>query len=189
MEYIETPLKGVWLIKPERFGDHRGYFSETFRLKEFREATGMPEIEFVQDNESQSSRGVLRGLHLQRGSASQAKIVRVSSGKVLDVAVDLRPGSPTFGRHVAVELSADNGLQLFIPRCFAHGFQVLSETAQFQYKVDNAYSPEAELTLRFDDPEVGIEWPIQAGECILSPKDLRGLSLKEIAPLAATDIN
>lgn len=187
MEYIETSIKGVWLIKPERFGDSRGYFAETFRLGEFRRVTGLPDIEFVQDNESYSSRGVLRGLHLQRGSFSQAKLVRVSAGRVLDVAVDLRPGSPTFGKHVSVELSADNGLQLFIPRWFAHGFQVLSDTAQFQYKVDNVYAPGAELSLRFDDPDVAVEWAIAPAESLLSPKDLCGLPLRDVAPLVATD--
>lgn len=183
MNYIETEIKGVWLIEPRCFGDGRGYFMETFRLDEFREAIGCPGLSFVQDNESFSTRGVLRGLHLQRGIHSQAKLVRVSQGRVLDVAVDLRPGSPTFGRHVAVELSADNHRQLFIPRWFAHGFQVLSDVAQFQYKVDNVYHPEAEATLRFDDPAVGVKWPIAPSEAVLSPKDALGMSLEQIAPL------
>ena len=127
-----------------------------------------------------SSRGVLRGLHFQRGEYAQAKLVRVSRGKVLDVAVDLRPDSETFGRHIAVELSDENARQLFIPRGFAHGFLVLSDTAQFQYKVDNAYAPQSEATLRFDDPELGINWPVGRENMLLSPKDLKGLSLSEI---------
>ncbi len=123
---------------------------------------------------------MLRGLHFQRGEYAQAKLVRVSRGKVLDVAVDLRPGSETFGRHIAVELSDENARQLFIPRGFAHGFLVLSDTAQFQYKVDNAYAPQSEATLRFDDPELGINWPVGRENMLLSPKDLKGLSLSEI---------
>ncbi len=182
MKYRPTLLKGVFLIEPKRFGDSRGYFMETFRLGEFREATGLRDIEFVQDNESLSRRGVFRGLHFQRGAAAQGKLVRVSRGEVLDIAVDLRPGSPTFGRHVAEVLSAATGLMLFIPRGFAHGFLVLSDEAQFQYKVDNLYAPEAEATLRFDDPALGISLPIPRGELILSPKDLAGLSLAEIGP-------
>lgn len=181
MKYRPTPIKGVFLIEPKRFGDSRGYFMETFRLGEFREATGMEDIEFVQDNESVSRRGVFRGFHFQRGEAAQAKLVRVSRGEVLDIAIDLRPGSETFGCHVAEVLSQDNGRMLFIPRGFAHGFLVLSEEAQFQYKVDNLYAPEAEATLRFDDPALGISLPLPASQLILSEKDLRGLSLAEIA--------
>ena len=145
MKFIEQEIKGVYIIEPDRYGDSRGYFCEVFKKDEFIRNVG--DIEFIQDNESVSSFGVLRGLHFQRGEFAQAKLVRVSCGCVLDVAVDLRSGSPTFGRHVAVELSADNGRQLFIPRGFAHGFVVLSETAQFQYKVDNAYAPKSECTL------------------------------------------
>ncbi|MCM1070568.1 MAG: dTDP-4-dehydrorhamnose 3,5-epimerase [[Clostridium] fimetarium] len=182
MKYRPTLLKGVYLIEPARFGDSRGYFMETFRLGEFRQAVGQPSLEFVQDNESLSRRGVFRGLHFQRGAAAQAKLVRVSRGEVLDIAVDLRPGSPTFGRHVAEVLSAETGRMLFIPRGFAHGFLVLSDEAQFQYKVDNLYAPEAEATLRFDDPALGIELPISRSELILSEKDLRGLPLAEIGP-------
>ena len=158
MEFKELDIKGVWLIEPKRFGDARGYFCETFKLSEFESHIG--KVEFVQDNESLSTRGVLRGLHFQRGEWSQAKLVRVSQGRVLDVAVDLRGGSPTYGQHVAVELSRDNGRQMFIPRGFAHGFVVLSDEAQFQYKVDNVYAPHSEATLRFDDPALGIDWPI-----------------------------
>ena len=137
-------------------------------------------MEFVQDNESMSSRGVLRGLHFQRGEFSQAKLVRVSQGRVLDVAVDIRKDSPTFGRYVAVELSQENGCQLFIPRHFAHGFLVLSDTAQFQYKVDNVYAPQAEATLRFDDPALGIKWPTEGMQLNLSEKDKKGMTLDEI---------
>lgn len=177
-DFIKTPINGVWIIEPRRFGDNRGYFCETFRRCDFQAIVGA--VEFVQDNESYSVGRVIRGLHLQHGDAAQAKLVRVSRGRVLDVAVDLRPGSETFGRHVAVELSSDNGRQLFVPRGFAHGFAVLSDEAQFQYKVDNYYAPEAELCLRFDDAGVGVEWPFSVSEAILSEKDLRGLGLSEI---------
>lgn len=180
MNFIKTDIDGVWIIEPRRFGDARGYFMESFKKSEFDANVGP--VDFVQDNESFSSRGVLRGLHFQKGEFSQAKLVRVSQGTVIDVAVDLRGGSPTYGRHVAVELSQENGRQLFIPRGFAHGFVVLSETAQFQYKVDNVYAPQSEATLRFDDPALGIDWRIPAGEMLLSEKDLRGLSLSEITP-------
>ncbi|MGM9854373.1 MAG: dTDP-4-dehydrorhamnose 3,5-epimerase [Muribaculaceae bacterium] len=180
MEFKELDIKGVWLIEPKRFGDARGYFCETFKLSEFESHIG--KVEFVQDNESLSTRGVLRGLHFQRGEWSQAKLVRVSQGRVLDVAVDLRGGSPTYGRHVAVELSRDNGRQMFIPRGFAHGFVVLSDEAQFQYKVDNVYAPQSEATLRFDDPALGIDWPIAKEEMKLSEKDLRGMAFAEVEP-------
>ena len=180
MEFKELDIKGVWLIEPKRFGDARGYFCETFKLSEFESHIG--KVEFVQDNESLSTRGVLRGLHFQRGEWSQAKLVRVSQGRVLDVAVDLRGGSPTYGRHVAVELSRDNGRQMFIPRGFAHGFVVLSDEAQFQYKVDNVYAPQSEATLRFDDPALGIDWPIATEEMKLSEKDLRGMAFADVEP-------
>jgi len=168
------------VIEPKRFGDMRGYFSEVFKLADFEAHIG--HVEFVQDNESFSTRGVLRGLHFQRGEWSQAKLVRVSLGTVLDVVVDLRHGSPTWGQHLAVELSADTGRQLFIPRGFAHGFVVLSDQAQFQYKVDNIYAPQSEATLRFDEPALGIDWRIAPADMILSEKDLRGLSLNEMTP-------
>jgi len=180
MKFIEQNIQGVWVIEPVRFGDKRGYFSEVFKLQEFEQHVG--EVTFVQDNESFSTRGVLRGLHFQRGEWSQAKLVRVSQGTVLDVAVDLRAGSPTRGKHVAVELSADTGRQLFIPRGFAHGFVVLSDVAQFQYKVDNVYAPQSEATLRFDDPELAIDWQIPAADMLLSEKDLRGFSLQQLTP-------
>lgn len=180
MNFTQLSIPGVWLVEPVRFGDARGYFMESFKLEEFQAHVG--DIHFVQDNESLSTRGVLRGLHFQKGEFSQAKLVRVSQGTVLDVAVDLRGGSPTFGHHVAVELSQENARQLFIPRGFAHGFVVLSDTAQFQYKVDNVYAPHSEATLRFDDPALGIDWRLPHSELLLSPKDLKGLPLSEITP-------
>lgn len=180
MNFIEQDIKGVWVVEPVRFGDSRGYFSEVFKLEEFQSHVGP--VQFIQDNESFSSRGVLRGLHFQKGEWSQAKLVRVSQGRVLDVAVDLRGGSPTYGKHFAVELSADNGRQLFIPRGFAHGFVVLSDVAQFQYKVDNVYAPHSEATLKFDDPALGIDWIIPAEEMLLSAKDKVGMSLKDVKP-------
>ncbi len=180
MDFKPLEIDGVWLIEPKRFGDARGYFMESFKLDEFRRHVG--DVTFVQDNESVSTRGVLRGLHFQRGEFSQAKLVRVSHGTVIDVAVDLRGDSPTFGKHVAVELSQENARQLFIPRGFAHGFIVLSDMAQFQYKVDNVYAPQSEMTLMFNDPELGIEWPLAENELNLSPKDLKGVLLKDITP-------
>ena len=176
MTFIEQDIKGVWLIEPKRFGDQRGYFCEVFKQAEFETHVG--HVDFVQDNESFSACGVVRGLHFQRGASSQAKLVRVSQGTILDVIVDLRHDSPTWGRHLAVELSADNGRQMFIPRGFAHGFAVLSDVAQFQYKVDNLYDPQSEATLRFDDPTLGIDWHIKREDMILSEKDLKGLPLE-----------
>ena len=181
MEFQELDIKGVWLIKPKRYGDSRGYFCETWKQWEFEEHVG--KVNFVQDNESMSSYGVLRGLHLQRGEWSQAKLVRVSMGKVLDVALDLRPGSPTYGEHVAQILSQEGGEQLFIPRGFAHGFVVLSDLAQFQYKVDNVYAPQSEMTIAFDDPDLGIDWCIGRDEMLLSDKDKKGKRLKNIKSL------
>lgn len=175
MEFTSTDFPGLWIIDPVRFGDERGYFCETFRKDEFRAATGL-DVDFVQDNESLSRRGVLRGLHYQAGNAAQGKLVRVSEGRVLDVAVDLRKSSSTFGRHIAVELSQENGRQMYIPRGFAHGFLVLSERARFQYKVDNVYCPSAERCIRFDDSQVGIDWGVDLGSLIFSEKDLRGIS-------------
>ncbi len=180
MSFIEQDIKGVWIIEPKRFGDKRGYFSEVFKQAEFEDHIG--HVDFVQDNESFSSKGVLRGLHFQRGEWSQAKLVRVSQGNVLDVVVDLRHGSPTWGKYLAVELNADTGRQLFIPRGFAHGFVVLSDVAQFQYKVDNLYAPQSEATLRYDDPAVGIDWCIDPADMILSDKDLHGLPLSAMTP-------
>ena len=181
MEFQELEIKGVWLIKPQRFGDSRGYFSETWKQQEFEEHVG--KVNFIQDNESQSIYGVLRGLHLQRGEWSQAKLVRVSMGKVLDIAVDLRTGSPTRGKHVAVILSQEGGEQLFIPRGFAHGFVVLSDLAQFQYKVDNVYAPHSEMTIAFNDPDLGIDWILSPDEMLLSEKDKMGIWLKDVKSL------
>lgn len=179
MKFTQLDIPGVWLIEPVRYGDSRGYFSEVFKLEEFREATGT-DIRFIQDNESVSSRGVLRGLHMQSDEFAQAKLVRVSQGAVFDVAVDLRPGSPTRGRWVGVELSQENGRQLFIPRGFAHGFLVLSDMAQFQYKVDNVYAPQSEVSVRYDDPDLGITWPEVDVPLNLSPKDEKARPLKAI---------
>ena len=179
MKFTQLDIPGLWLIEPVRYGDSRGYFSEVFKLEEFREATGT-DIRFIQDNESVSSRGVLRGLHMQSDEFAQAKLVRVSQGAVFDVAVDLRPGSPTRGRWVGVELSQENGRQLFIPRGFAHGFLVLSDMAQFQYKVDNVYAPQSEVSVRYDDPDLGITWPEVDAPLNLSPKDEKARPLKAI---------
>ena len=176
MTYTETELKGVWIIEPKVFNDDRGYFFESWNSKSFTEHIGA--INFVQDNESKSSYGVLRGLHYQKGDAAQAKLVRVIKGSVLDVAVDLRRSSPTFGKYVTVELSETNKRQLFIPRGFAHGFLVLSPEAIFCYKVDNVYAPDQEATLMWNDESVSIDWPIKE-DLIFSVKDLKGKSLKD----------
>lgn len=178
MEYQETSVSGVWTIQPRVFNDARGYFMEAFKQEEFDEHIGY-HVDFIQDNESKSSRGVLRGLHYQRAGYSQAKLVRVIKGRVLDVAVDLRKSSPTFGRHVMVELSEDNKTQLFIPRGFAHGFLVMSDEAIFTYKVDNIYAPQSEASILFSDADLGISWPIAPEEMLLSPKDMKGSRFKE----------
>ena len=173
MNYIKTEIPDVWVCEPKVFADARGYFMETWRASDFNEHIGH-EVNFVQDNQSMSSRGVLRGLHFQKGEFSQAKLVRVLQGTVVDVAVDLRQASPTFGKYVMVELSAENKRQLFIPRGFAHGFQVISDTAVFTYKVDNIYAPQAECSIRYDDPKIDIAWPItNTQELLLSEKDLQ----------------
>ena len=177
MEYIKTAIEGVFILKPHVFDDARGYFFEVWKKDEFEHHIG--KIEFVQDNESKSSHGVLRGLHYQKGEYSQAKLVRVIKGKVLDVAVDIRKSSPTFGKYVMVELSDENKYQFFIPRGFAHGFLVLSDEAIFTYKVDNAYAPQAEASIRWDDAEIGIDWPIDAKDVVTSEKDLNGFSLAD----------
>ena len=171
MNYRETAIKGVYIIEPRLFTDDRGYFMEAFKQAEFDANIG--HVDFVQDNESMSSRGVLRGLHYQKGYLSQAKLVRVIKGRVFDVAVDIRKSSPTFGQHVAVELSDTNKLQFFIPRGFAHGFLVLSDEAVFTYKVDNAYAPQAEAGIRWDDPALGIDWPLEGLTVATSAKDLK----------------
>lgn len=179
MKFIPTDIEGVLIIEPRVFKDPRGYFFESFSQREFIEAVGR-EVTFVQDNESCSSRGVIRGLHFQAPPHAQAKLVRVVEGCVLDVAVDLREGSPTFGKYVAVELSDKNHLQLFIPRGFAHGFAVLSERVVFQYKCDSYYCPESEGGIAWDDSELAIDWHLEEDEIILSDKDRNRLSLKEL---------
>lgn len=173
MNFIETDIQGVWIIEPKVFGDSRGYFMEAYRESEFRKHIG--EIRFIQDNESSSTQGVLRGIHYQMEPFAQSKLVRVIQGVVLDVAVDIRRNSPAFGKYVAVELSGENKRQLFMPKGFAHGFYVKSETAIFTYKVDAPYAPDYERAIRFDDPDIGVEWGI-TGEVKVSDKD-------RIAPL------
>lgn len=177
MNYIQTEIDGVWIIEPRVFNDARGYFMEAFKEEEFRANIG--DVHFVQDNESKSSFGVLRGLHYQKGEYSQAKLVRVIKGKVLDVAVDLRRSSPTFGKYVSVELSEENKRQFFISRGFAHGFLVLSDEAIFTYKVDNGYAPQAEASIRFNDETVGIDWPVAESQFIVSEKDGHAVSFKD----------
>ena len=171
MEVIRTDIPDVVIIDPRVFGDSRGYFFESWSQREFDAL--VRSVRFVQDNESSSSYGVVRGLHFQKGAFSQSKLVRVVEGTVLDVAVDIRRGSPTFGRHVAVELDADSHRQLFIPRGFAHGFSVLSQHAVFQYKCDNYYAPQAESAIAWNDPALGIDWRVSAEDAILSEKDKR----------------
>lgn len=170
MEVIKTPIEGVVIIKPRVFEDARGYFFESYNKKAFDEALGR-EVDFVQDNQSKSSKGVMRGLHFQRPPFAQAKLVRCVRGRVIDVAVDIRKGSPTYGQHVAVELTEDNHLQFFIPRGFAHGFAVLSEEAVFQYKCDNYYAPEVDGGISIEDDSFGIDWKIAVEEALLSDKD------------------
>lgn len=172
MEVIKTEIDGVLILEPKVFKDARGYFFESFNAKEFAEKTGL-KINFVQDNESMSSYGVMRGLHFQRPPYTQSKLVRVVKGKVLDVAVDIRKGSPTYGQHVAVELTEDNHRQFFVPRGFAHGFAVLSETAIFQYKCDNFYAPHADGGISIIDESLGIDWLIPIEKAILSEKDTK----------------
>ena len=171
MEFVKQSIADVVLIKPKVHGDHRGYFVESFRRDKFEEAIGY-KVSFCQDNESRSTKGVLRGLHFQLPPFAQSKLVRVIEGEVLDVALDIRQGSPTFGKHVAVRLSGENKHQLFIPRGFAHGFVVLSDTATFAYKVDNYYSPECDRGLAFNDPALGIDWGLPLDQLKLSEKDL-----------------
>ena len=178
MDYKKTEIEGVYIIQPKVFKDNRGYYMETFRQSDFDAGIGR-HVEFIQDNESKSSRGVLRGLHYQKGEASQAKLVRVIKGRVVDVAVDIRRSSKTFGRYVMVELSEENKTQFFIPRGFAHGFLVLSDEAIFTYKVDNAYAPQQEASIRYDDPDIAIEWPMDMAEVITSEKDINARWLRD----------
>ena len=181
MNVIKTAINGVLIIEPKVFGDERGYFMETWSQKDFDEQ--LRPIKFVQDNESKSCYGVLRGLHFQKGEHSQSKLVRVLKGRVLDVAVDIRKGSPTFGKHVMVELTGENHRQFFVPRGFAHGFVVLSEEAVFQYKCDNLYAPQAEGAIAWDDPDLGIDWQIPAQDVMLSAKDKQHPTLTECQDL------
>ncbi len=181
MNIIKTDIPEVVIVEPRVFGDNRGYFFESFSERDF--AAAVREVKFVQDNESMSCYGVVRGLHFQKPPHAQSKLVRVVKGKVLDVAVDIRKGSPTFGQHVAVELSEENHRQLFIPRGFAHGFAVLSDHAIFQYKCDDYYAPETEGAIAWDDPEIGIDWKIPEDKVILSPKDAAHPELKDSTEL------
>ncbi len=178
MNYIKTEIPGVWILEPKVFNDARGYFMETFRKEDFENHIG--QVNFIQDNESKSSFGVLRGLHFQQGEFAQAKLVRVIKGKVLDVAVDIRKNSPAFGKYIAVELSEENKKQLFIPRGFAHGFLVLSDEVIFCYKVDNVYAPQSEGSILYNDPDIGIDWPIGPSQLIISEKDKNAPLFREL---------
>ncbi|PHR73293.1 MAG: dTDP-4-dehydrorhamnose 3,5-epimerase [Lutibacter sp.] len=171
MKIIETKLKGCFIIEPIVFKDDRGYFYETFNKQKFKELTGQT-VDFVQDNESFSSKGVLRGLHYQEGEFAQAKLVRVAQGSILDVAVDLRKDSPTFGEHISIEISSENKKQLFVPRGFAHGFVVLSETVLFLYKCDNFYNKQSERGIIYNDKTLNIDWKIPKNQLIISSKDI-----------------
>ncbi|MBQ2247378.1 MAG: dTDP-4-dehydrorhamnose 3,5-epimerase [Tidjanibacter sp.] len=179
MNVLKTNIDGVLILEPTRYGDQRGYFMESFSARDFEQAVGYS-VNFVQDNESLSAKGVLRGLHFQREPYAQAKLVRVVRGRVLDVAVDIRKGSPTYGGYVAVELSGENGRQLFIPKGFAHGFLALEDETVFQYKCDEYYHPESEDGIAWNDPEVAINWGVGEDEVILSEKDGNRLKLKEV---------
>ena len=178
MEVIKTNIDGVFVIEPKLFGDARGYFFESFNAKEFAEKTGL-NITFVQDNESKSRYGVLRGLHFQLPPYTQSKLVRCVKGKVLDVAVDIRKGSPTYGKHAMCELTEENHRQFFVPKGMAHGFVVLSEEAVFQYKCDEFYHPEAEGAIAWNDPVIGIDWPVKEEDVLLSEKDKHNPKLQE----------
>ena len=177
MKFIKTEIEDVFIIEPSVFGDERGYFLESFNLEKFEE--NVCKIKFVQDNESKSSKGVLRGLHFQKPPFNQAKLVRCVEGRVMDVAVDVRKGSPTYGKHVAVELTGENKKQLFVPRGFAHGFSVLSETAVFAYKVDNTYAPASDSGIIWNDKDLKINWGLKESEIKLSDKDKNLISLKD----------
>jgi len=179
MNYIKTEIEDLWIIDPLIIKDNRGYFMESYKKTEFEQAIGQ-KVDFIQDNESKSTFGIFRGIHFQTGEAAQAKLVRVIQGKVWDIAVDIRKTSATFGKHVAVELSEANKRQFFIPRGFAHGFLVLSETAVFSYKVDNIYSPSHERVINCMDSDLSLRWPIDQSQLRLSEKDRLGKLLKEI---------
>ena len=179
MKIRETDIKGLMVIEPRVFGDARGYFMESFSERKFRELTGL-DVDFVQDNESRSSYGVVRGLHFQREPHAQAKLVRVVSGRALDVAVDLREGSPTYGRHFAIELTGENHLQVYIPKGFAHGFAALSDEVVFQYKCDEYYAPDSEAAIIWNDPDLNIDWRLPAEDVIVSDKDKNHPKLKDL---------
>ncbi len=179
MRLIKTEIEGVVIVEPEVYGDDRGYFFESFSEREFAKLVGV-EVNFVQDNESCSHRGVVRGLHFQREPYAQAKLVRVVRGRVLDVAVDIRPNSPTFGGYVAAELSSENKRQMFIPKGFAHGYIALEDDTVFHYKCDEYYHPEAERGIAWNDEQIGIEWPIAESELIISEKDRHRPLLKDL---------
>jgi dTDP-4-dehydrorhamnose 3,5-epimerase len=178
MKFTKTSIQGIVIIEPRVFGDERGYFLESYNEKEFEQA--ICKVSFVQDNESKSSKGVLRGLHFQKPPFNQSKLVRCIAGRVLDVAVDIRKGSPTYGKHVAIELSGENKKQVFVPKGFAHGFSVLSKTAVITYKVDNRYAPESDSGIRYDDTELGIDWGLPQEEVQLSEKDKELPSFKDL---------
>lgn len=185
MNVIKTNIEGPVIIEPRIFADERGYFFESFSERDFN--AQVREVHFVQDNESRSCRGVVRGLHFQKPPFAQSKLVRVIQGAVLDVAVDIRRGSPTYGQHVAVELTAENHRQFFVPRGFAHGFAVLSPTAVFQYKCDNFYAPQSEGAIAWDDPDLGIDWHLPMADVVLSEKDTKHLRLSQIDTPFAID--
>jgi dTDP-4-dehydrorhamnose 3,5-epimerase len=178
MKFLKTYIKGVVIIEPAVFSDNRGYFLESFNKKNFEDNIG--KIDFVQDNESKSSRGVLRGLHFQKPPFAQAKLVRCIKGSVIDVAVDIRKGSPTYGKHVSIELSEDNKKQLYIPRGFAHGYSVLSESAIFAYKVDSNYAPECDAGILWKDPDLNIQWGVNNDDILISKKDSKLPSFSEL---------
>tara|TARA_B100000989_G_C19492788_1_gene450595 strand:+ start:976 stop:1530 length:555 start_codon:yes stop_codon:yes gene_type:complete len=178
MKFIKTEITDVFIIEPSVFRDNRGYFLESFNLDKFEE--NVYPIKFVQDNESKSAKGVLRGLHFQNPPFNQAKLVRCIEGRVMDVAVDIRKGSPTYGKHITVELSGENKRQLFIPRGFAHGFAVLSNTATFAYKVDNIYAPQSDAGIRYDDIELGIDWGLKEEDIQISQKDENLILFKDL---------
>lgn len=178
MKIKETHIKGLLVIEPDVFGDARGYFMESFSERKFAAHTGI-DVKFVQDNESRSSYGVVRGLHFQRAPYAQAKLVRVVSGRALDVAVDLREGSETYGKHFSIELSGENHLQVFIPKGFAHGFAALSEEVVFQYKCDEYYAPDSEAAIIWNDPDLNIDWRLPAEDVLVSDKDKNHPKLKD----------
>lgn len=178
MNIVKTDIEGVLIVEPKVFGDSRGYFMEVFSERDFRAATGL-DVHFVQDNESMSSKGVLRGLHFQKSPCAQSKLVRVVRGSVYDVAVDLRAGSPTFGKYVSVVLSGENKRMFYIPEGFAHGFLTLEDNTVFQYKCGAFYEPSSEGSVRWNDPRIGVEWPMVDGERLLSEKDRKAPLLSE----------